>query len=140
MFLLLSSHSAYACVDKGKSDKANFDNCLDDAQRGDANAQFYLGNMYDNGLGVTQIHKLAVKWYRKAAEQGIAQAQYNLGNMYYDGRGITQHYVSAHMWWNIAASSGHENATKYRNIVAKQMSPSQIEKAQDMAREWVAKH
>ena len=176
MFLLLSSHSSYACYDEGKSDKANFDNCLDDAQRGYANAQNNLGLMYHNGRGVTQIHKLAVKWfrkaaeqgyakaqnnlgimyqngqgvtqdskqavqwYRKAAEQGDADAQSNLGNMYYEGKGVTQGYVLAHMWWNIAASSGHKNATKNRDIVAKQMSPSQIEKAQDMAREWTAKH
>ena len=41
---------------------------------------------------------------------------------------------------HIAASSGDKDATKNRDIVAKEMSPSQIEKAQDMAREWIAKH
>ena len=60
--------------------------------------------------------------------------------MYGDGQGVTQDYVLAHMWWNIAASSGDKDATKNRDLVAKQMSPSQIEKAQDMAREWTAKH
>ena len=140
MFLLLSSHSAYACYDSGRSDKANFDNCMAQAQQGNAFVQSNLGILYENGRGVTQDYKQAVKWYRKAAEQGIAQAQYNLGNMYYDGRGITQHYVSAHMWWNIAASSGHKSATTNRDLVAKEMSPSQIEKAQDMAREWTVKN
>ena len=140
MFLLLSSQSAYACYDKGKSDKANFDNCLVDAQRGDAKAQNNLGLMYDNGLGVTQIHKLAVKWYRKAAEQGNFIAQYSLGNMYIRGQGVTQDYVLAHMWSNIAASAGYENAVNNRDRVAKKMSISQIEKAQNMAREWMAKH
>ena len=38
--------------------------------------------MYDNGDGVPQDYKEAVKWYRLAAEQGDAAAQYNLGIMY----------------------------------------------------------
>ena len=59
--------------------------------------------------------------------------------MYGGGQGVTQNYVLANVWWNIAASSGDKNATTNRDIVAKQMSPSQIEKAQDMAREWTAK-
>ena len=31
--------------------------------------------MYDNGQGVPQDYKQAVKWYTKAAEQGDADAQ-----------------------------------------------------------------
>ena len=140
MFLLLSSHSAYACYDSGQSDKANFDNCLPLAEQGDVRAQYSLALRYVNGQGVIQDYKQAVKWYRKAAEQGDADAQNNLGAMYGNGQGVTQDYVLAHMWWNIAASSGYKKATKNRDIVAKKMSPSQIEKAQDMAREWTAKH
>ena len=138
MFLLLSSHSAYACI--SQSDTSDFDNCMAQAQQGDADAQFWIGHMYKNGQGVTQDSKQAVKWFRKSAEQGHAKAQYNLGLMYASGKGVTQNYVLAHMWWNIAASSGDKDATKNRDLVAKQMSPSQIEKAQDMAREWTAKH
>jgi hypothetical protein len=44
------------------------------------------------------------------------------------------------MWWNIAASSGYEDASETRGIVAEMMTPSQIEKAQDLARECVAKN
>ena len=140
MFLLLSSHSAYACVDKGKSDKANFDNCMAQAQQGQADAQFILAFMYDNGRGVTQDYKQAVKWYRKVAEQGKAYAQYKLALMYVYGKGVKQDKKLAHMWLNIAASLGNKKAAESRDFIAKEMSPSQIEKAQDMAREWTAKH
>ena len=60
--------------------------------------------------------------------------------MYALGRGVIQDNVYAHMWWNIAASSGEKKASKNRDMVAKQMTPSQIEKAQDLARECVAKN
>ena len=36
------------------------------AEQGDAKAQYNLGVMYDNGKGVTQDYKEAVKWYRKS--------------------------------------------------------------------------
>ena len=72
--------------------------------------------------------------------KGHAKAQYNLGLMYAKGKGVLQDYVRAHMWYNIAAMSGEsKNASKNRDIVAKRMTPSQLEKAQDLARECVAK-
>ena len=56
--------------------------------------------------------------------------------MYAEGNGVLQDYALAHMWWNISGSNGHKNAVKYRDIVEKRMSPSQIEEAQRMARNW----
>ena len=110
------------------------------AEQGDADAQFNLGVMYANGEGVAEDDKQAVYWYTKAAEQGIASAQFNLGVMYANGEGVAEDYVMAHMWWNIAATNGHENARKNKDILVKKMSPSQIAKAQEMARECVAKN
>ena len=78
----------------------------------------------------------AVKWFRLSAEQGDANAQSNLGKVYHNGQGVPQDYVLAHMWWNICGSSGDKDCVKNRNIVEKEMSPSQIEKAQDIARNW----
>ena len=106
------------------------------AEQGDAFAQYNLGVMYDNGQGVPQDYKEAVKWYRLSAEQGRASAQNNLGVRYYNGQGVPQDYVSAHMWWNICGSSGKKNCVENRDVVEKVMSPSQIKKAQEMARNW----
>ena len=39
------------------------------AEQGDADAQLLLGIMYNNGEGVPQDDKEAVKWYRLAAVQ-----------------------------------------------------------------------
>ena len=111
------------------------------AEQGIADAQYGLGVMYDKGQGVPQDDKTAVKWYTLAAEQGYASAQSNLGVMYGIGQGVIQDNVYAHMWWNIAASSGEsKKASKNRDIVAKQMTTSQIETAQKLARECVKKN
>ena len=96
--------------------------------------------MYLSGRGVPQDDAEALRWNRKASEQGDATAQFNLGLMYEKGIGVPQDYVSAHMWINLAAAQGGEDAQKSREFVAKRMTPDQIEEAQRMAREWMAKH
>jgi hypothetical protein len=54
--------------------------------------------------------------------------------MYGGGLGVPQDYVLAHMWFNLSGSNGYKDAIKSRNIIEKRMTPQQIEKAQEMAR------
>ena len=95
--------------------------------------------MYLNGQGVPQDFVQAVKWYRLAADQGYASAQYNLGYMYSNGQGVPQDYVQAHKWYNLAAAQGDADGAKNRDLVAKRMTPQQIERAQELARNWKPK-
>ena len=81
-----------------------------------------------------------MKWYRLAADQGLDLAQSNLGNMYDNGYGVPQDYIQAHMWFNLAAAQGNESAIGNRDIITGMMTPSQIEEAQRLAREWIAAH
>jgi uncharacterized protein len=60
------------------------------AEQGNAVAEFYLGMMYDAGLGVAQDFTEAAKWYRRAADQGYAEAQLSLGVRYRWGRGVAK--------------------------------------------------
>jgi hypothetical protein len=60
--------------------------------------------------------------------------------MFAKGEGTTQDYVMAHMYFNVAGSFGKERAKEYRILVEKSMTSSQVEKAQELAREWVDKH
>ena len=46
----------------------------------------------------------------------------------------------AHMYCNIAAVSGSKSAIKGRDVIEENMTPSQLEKAQDLAREWIRNH
>ena len=47
-------------------------------EEGNARPQWGLGMMYENGHGVTQNYKTAVKWYKLSASQGYAPALTNL--------------------------------------------------------------
>jgi TPR repeat protein len=77
------------------------------AEQGDAEAQFNLGVMYDNGDGVAQNYAEAVRWYRLAAKQGYAVAQNYLGAMYDNGEGVERDHEEAVRWYRLA--DGQEN-------------------------------
>lgn len=104
--------TAYAGMDEGVAayEKGDYATALrefnDLAAKNNAEAQAILGFMYEFGNGVNQDNKIAVEWYRKAADQGYAKAQRYLGNMYYGGKGITQDYSKAFEWYQKAAAQG----------------------------------
>jgi TPR repeat protein len=96
--------------------------------------------MYDKGQGVEQDFKEAVKWYQKAADQGDVDAQFNLGVMYAEGEGVEQDYVTAYTWYNIAAAKGDTQAATWKDNTAKQLTPDQIAKAEELVKEMIKKN
>ena len=88
------------------------------AEQGDAEAQFNLGLMYENGKGVRRDYAEAMKWYRKAAEEGFAAAQYMLGLVYEKGEGVPENDVAAYVWHSVAVASGVGSALKDRDRVS----------------------
>jgi TPR repeat protein/beta-lactamase regulating signal transducer with metallopeptidase domain len=84
------------------------------ADRGEVEAQYHLGYMYDKGLGVQADDTQAVTWYTKAAEQGHADAQSRLGDIYAGRRYIPEYkYIdieSAHQGVWIVSSRKDGNS------------------------------
>lgn len=76
---------------------------LPQAKEGNAEAQTYVGEIYEKGLGVLPDHTLAAEWYRKAAEQGYARAQINMGFLYEKGLGVIQSLSEAMNWYRLAS-------------------------------------
>ena len=109
------------------------------AEQGDAQAQCNLGVMYGLGLGVGQSYTKAMGWYAEAARRGSAKAQANLGWMYGTGRGTPQDYTSAYAWYSVAAADGEDTARYNRDLLAERMTPSQLERAQEAAKDLVRK-
>jgi TPR repeat protein len=105
------------------------------AEQGHARAQNNLGVMYANGEGVVQDYVEALKWTRLAAEQGNARSRYGMGVAYATGQGVTQDYVFAYMWFHIASFTGFAEAVTNRDLVASRMTPADISRARELARE-----
>lgn len=138
LFVFLAIIPAYAALPEQPnsvpSDPNSLRKLINDANKGDPNAQFNLGGMYFEGNGVSQDYNQAVKWYTTAAEQGNACAQCHLGGMYFNGKGVIKDYVEAYKW-AVIADSNNECTTK----IKKKLTPAQIAEAQKRANEFAAK-
>lgn len=85
------------------------------AARGDAEAQYRLGRMYEYGRGVMTDMPQAMTWLRKSAAQDNASAQGELGAIYASGfGGVPQDDAQAVAWFQKAAAQG--NATAQYNL------------------------
>ena len=73
-------HTAYAAYVQGDYQSAH-DMWLDLAKGGDADAQFNVAALYDNGWGVERDVKKAALWYGRAAARNIAPAELVLAHM-----------------------------------------------------------
>ena len=110
--LILSPISWSADFAKGQSayDSGDYETALTEwqllAEEGDANGQFGLGLLHDNGFGVALDSLQAIKWYQSAAEQGHGEAQCNLAVMYENGWGVPQSDEEAFKWYSLAAEQG----------------------------------
>lgn len=57
--------------------------------------------------------------------------------MRYCGEGVPQDLIRAYMWWDIAAANGDDRAREARDYIAKEMTSSQIENAEQLAQECI---
>lgn len=114
------------------------------ASRGDAEAQFNLGKMYEAGRGgLKKDYAEAERWYRRSAEQGDPYAQASLGILFRFGKGVPQSNATAYLWFYLAASrtSGgeHESIAEMRDAAAAHLTAQQIAEAKRLAEEWKPK-
>src|SRR5262245_42524333 len=70
------------------------------------------------------------------AEQGDARAQYLVGIIYRDGLGVQTDFVTAYAWLHVAAAHGQPQAASARDGMSWRLTPSEIDEAQRLAREW----
>ena len=67
------------------------------AEQGDANAQFKLGSMYQQGIGVPKDNKIAIKWLTLVVKQGFSNVHASLGKIFAFGL-KTPDYNNALKW------------------------------------------
>lgn len=101
-------------------DRANYATALKvwlpQAKAGDAKAQTYVGEMFEQGLGTSPDYKTALTWYKKAAEQGYDRAQMNIGAMYEQGLGVEKDEIAALNWYRKATGLEEDELTFASNL------------------------
>ena len=80
------------------------------AENGDEEAQYKLGCLYFQGVGIPTDYQKALNWFLKAAEQSDPKAQRMVGVFYGDGLGVAKDYAEAVRWTRLAAQQGDSTA------------------------------
>ncbi|MEM9123596.1 MAG: tetratricopeptide repeat protein [Pseudomonadota bacterium] len=78
-----------------------------EAESGNTEAMWLIGNMYYSGNGVKEDPNEAVLWYRKAADLGHTESQVTLAAMYRTGNGVSQSSEEAAVLLYAAAEAEH---------------------------------
>ncbi len=76
---------------------------MPEASAGSAEAQHYVGQIYERGLGTEPDYAKAREWYTRAAASGLKAAQVSLGYLYERGLGVPVDRDEAVRWYQRAA-------------------------------------
>ena len=106
------------------------------AEQGLDKAQYNLGKMYRDGIGVDKDVVAAARAFLAAAEQGYAKAQNHIGVRLVRGEGIAKDEVQALMWLTLAARQGHASARENRKALARKLGTAVRDEAERRARDW----
>ena len=82
---------------------------LEAAEAGYAEAQRWLGVMYNHGLSFERDDKKAAFWYEEAAKQGHAEAQADLAELY-EFSDLVRSYEKARYWYSRVLEGGEMKA------------------------------
>ena len=96
-----------------EANQGSFSSELQQAEQGNAESQYNVGNMLTKGIGTNMDLGQALVWYEKAAGQGHIKAAYKLGLAHYEGSGVGKNGKQALKWLSIAADDGYAPAQYY---------------------------
>lgn len=80
------------------------------AQKGDPQAAYYLGMMYQNGMGAARDMKAAARWLQFAANRQTPAAMFALAKLYLAGDGVKRDDIAARRWIEKAADLEYPEA------------------------------
>ncbi len=84
------------------------------AYLGDANAQYKLADIFQQGRDVAKNSANAFYWYQRAAKQGNLPAQFNVWYAYLTGEGTQANKQLADKWY---ARAVLKNSSSTRSII-----------------------
>lgn len=80
---------------------------LQNAERGDSEAQRRVAICYIYGTGTERNAKKGIEWLGKSVNQGNNEAQYDLAVLYRDGIGVAQSDTEALYWFRKSGRNGN---------------------------------
>jgi TPR repeat protein len=84
---------------------------LNAAEKGEAESQALLGQIYNAGWGVPVDYEQAFKWWSRATAGGSTDALWGLGLLYDEGKGVARDSRKAAELWRRGSEQGNIKAT-----------------------------
>jgi len=125
------------------------------AENRDCDAEYALGLLYFNGLGVRKNEDNAILWWGRAAEQAQPQALNSLGVVYAHTRvpyttldcrkgcGEAKNLVEAYKWFELAQVYGPPREVKFAqeslDNISRDMNEEDVERAKLEVKNWTPK-
>jgi TPR repeat protein len=115
------------------------------AERGDAEAQFNLGIICENGFdnsryAVEGSRSEAEKWFTVAAEQGLPRAQIKLAEIYAEQPETPENSMKACAWYLLASAGLRgaqlQGAQSAYQRAALRLTPAQITEVSNLVKAW----
>src|SRR5260370_39980494 len=122
---------------KSKSPRVDIKALMNKANSGDPEAQFGLGTVYQQGLGVDKSEYEAMRWYRLAANSGHTEAQNSLAYLYETGPDGLKDFTEAVKWYRRGAIYG--NAMAQYNLGRLYLYGLGVEQSDEEALHWLQK-
>ena len=91
------------------------------ALKGDAEAQYYLGEAYEFRMDGEPDLEQAFKWYKRSAENHYAPAQLSLARFFEEGIEVKQN-ISKAIYWYQKSSDSRESRVSYTKFFADELS------------------
>jgi TPR repeat protein len=154
--LVMSSLLIIAGTPAFASPKDDFENTQKQAEAGNPEAQFTMGQYYERGDNfdpevmksrahedyfVPQDYKKAHNWYLMSAKQGHAAAQYHLAMLYHQGWfGIKQNHKKAYAWASLASAQKYVAGTMVRDRMNEDLDPETVKEGKRLANAYYKKY
>lgn len=107
------------------------------AKKGNRNAYYNLGRIYELGKGVRKNLQKSFRWYLKAAKDGDIDAQCHVGYCYFIGEGVAPDPEEAVVWYKRAAAANYEPACYNLSLCYKHGHG--VKRNRSLAERWLRK-
>lgn len=104
------------------------------SEAGHVPAHARLGYLYANMKGSLRDQTLAYRYYLKAAMHGDVDSQHIVGLRLVKAEGVERDAITAYAWFNVCAASFHHESALMRDLIAENLTPTQIDEAQKISR------
>ena len=111
--ILITTSSAFAGIEEGRKAYMAEDwfTAIKElrplAEQGNGEALVMLGNMYNDGKGVSQNHEMAFSQYKQALASGNDNAMLAIATMYVQGLGTEKDFPAGFEWFTKSAEAGN---------------------------------